>query len=969
MDTPIYQHRSPLTEEQIENVQNNDLVFQALSWHEEDIPIPNDDASEEKKQYVITVHGVMQNGFTVGLRIYGFVPYFYILIPKRFYSTWNEFTSRLLFQWLKKKLGKKGYGLVSYKLLERTKLYPFENMQKHKFLRLGFSTQMALNACKYVFKEPLVIPNLSKQGVVFEQFETNIQSVLRFTHIRNIRMTGWIRIKEGEFTIEEDEFTRAQIGVTTFWKQVHHEECDNIAPFVILGYDLECQSSRGYPEFPDPDLRGDYISQIGCTFWEFGENTPKHKVVFTCVKSDLVDDCTIINCANEKDLLKSFCLLVEREDPDMLIGYNTWGFDDTYLWKRMVLNKLSYFSDKLSRLVDTSPKLVPKTMSSSAYGHNQFNIISMFGRESFDVCFAIRREHKLGSFKLDNVAKHFLGDEKVKISIRTGYNDPNSTNQLNEYEVLFMILDKKDPKEISVVCEYCAHDSLLPILLMEKLCLVPNYIEMAKSTRVPIDWLLLKGQQCKVFSQIAYEARLRNYVIPVINNDDSNSEKEKYKGATVLHALRGAYFEPVAGLDFKSLYPSIMIAYNMCHSTIVLDEEYMNLPGIEYETVSWYEEDKDKHYSYTFVQNIKGVLPDILERLWESRNQTKKEMKLHKGTFKEKVLNGKQLAIKVTMNSAYGFAGANKGMLPCIPIAASVTAKGREMIAQTAQMAQELYSCVAVYGDTDSCYVKFLVQKDKFADDNEYMEEIFRLSEECAKTITETFKKPIELEFEKVMYPFFLYQKKRYSYLEWVRGKDNKIVCEGLEYKGIEIVRRDFCQFVKETGIGILNTLMYDRDVDKAKEFAKSSVLDLLTDKVSLDKLVVSKSLNKTYKVDGIDMNWDDPRVKHPHVQVAQRIKQVDPMNCPKPPERVPYIFIKTKNPKALQYEKVEHPDYLGKTQKVDSLYYFEHQLQNSIDSLFDVVMEDPGEIYKKEVEERNRKDRGLRDIRTFFNK
>jgi len=213
----------------------------------------------------------------------------------------------------------------------------------------------------------------------------------------------------------------------------------------------------------------------------------------------------------------------------------------------------------------------------------------------------------------------------------------------------------------------------------------------------------------------------------------------KFKGATVLTALRGAYFEPVAGLDFKSLYPSIMIAYNMCHSTLVKDPRYLGIKGVEYETIAWHEEahedDNTKEwveaadYSFTFVQNIKGLLPDILDLLWKDRNETKIEMKgeikkccseHNKGPyddcpgcpyrFKNKVLNGKQLAIKVTMNSIYGFTGAGKGMLPCRPVAASVTAKGREMIAHTSKLAQESYSCTTCYGDSVPGYQKVKVQ-------------------------------------------------------------------------------------------------------------------------------------------------------------------------------------------------------------------------------------------------------------------
>jgi DNA polymerase delta subunit 1 len=281
-----------------------------------------------------------------------------------------------------------------------------------------------------------------------------------------------------------------------------------------------------------------------------------------------------------------------------------------------------------------------------------------------------------------------------------------------------------------------------------------------------------------------------------------------------------------------------------------------------------------------------------------------------------------------------------------------------------------------VVKNTDSCYVKFIVSRELFKTEEEYLEEHFRLAQECADAITASFKKPIELEFEKVMYPFFLYKKKRYAYLEWVRGKGNAIVCEGISSKGIELVRRDFCEYVKDTGEEILNALMYGRDMERAKELARVGVRNLLEDKVPIKKLVISKSLNDQYKVDGRTVGWDDPDVKHPHVQLAQRIKKVDPMNHPKPPDRVPYVFMMNADRNALQYEKVEHPDYVTESQVVDVLYYFNHQLKNCVDNILEVVIDNPEDIYAKDVKKRLQKDEawyakkaGFQDIRNFFGK
>ena len=270
--------------------------------------------------------------------------------------------------------------------------------------------------------------------------------------------------------------------------------------------------------------------------------------------------------------------------------------------------------------------------------------------------------------------------------------------------------------------------------------------------------------------------------------------------------------------------------------------------------------------------------------------------------------------------------------------------------------------------NTDSCYVKFITDRSKFKSEDEYLEEHFRLAEECASKITKEFKDPIELEFEKVMYPFMLFQKKRYAYKEWVRDKGGSIVSNGIDYKGIPIVRRDFCKYVKESATNMLHAVLDKRDIEMAKRFAVDSTRNLLADKVDFGSLKISKGLNKTYKVDGIEREWDDTTVEinHPHVVVARKLKLVDPMNHPKPPDRVPYVFIKNKNKNALQCHKVSHPDYLGK-EKLDALYYFKHQLQSPIDMIFEHIMDTPHTLYIDQVRERENKDNGMRNITSYF--
>ena len=291
---------------------------------------------------------------------------------------------------------------------------------------------------------------------------------------------------------------------------------------------------------------------------------------------------------SEAELLLDWARYIKESDPDVLCGYNIFGFDLSYLYLRAKkLGILEEFT-KLTRLEDTYSQYTTKVMQSQQAGYNELKMLSTPGRLQIDLYQIIKREHKLTSYKLDHVGEHFLGENK----------DPVSPQDIFRFF-------RESASQRKIIGEYCIQDVNLCVRLLNKLCILPNLVEMAKVTRVPITWLMTRGQQIKAYSQIAYETRKNNFLIPTIKSQEDES---KFKGATVLHANRGAYFDrPVCGLDFASLYPSIMIAHNMCYSTVVLDPRYDNIPGVEYSTIEWYEEEKYLSYigsSWMFTSRL-----------------------------------------------------------------------------------------------------------------------------------------------------------------------------------------------------------------------------------------------------------------------------------------------------------------------------------------------------------------------------
>ncbi|CAI8049449.1 DNA polymerase delta catalytic subunit [Geodia barretti] len=436
----------------------------------------------------------------------------------------------------------------------------------------------------------------------------------------------------------------------------------------------------------------------------------------------------------ETQLLKEWAEFLQELDPDIITGYNIVNFDLPYLLNRAKALKVDLFP-YLGRVRDSRTTMRDSTFDSRAYGKRVNKIISIEGRIQFDLFQILLRDTKLRSYTLNSVSYHFLGEQKEDVhhSIITDLQNGNEQTR----------------RRLAV---YCVKDAVLPIRLLDKLMCLINYMEMARVTGVPLAYVLSRGQQIKVVSQLLRKAREKDLLMPVHKSE----AQEEYAGATVIEPSRGYYNIPIATLDFSSLYPSIMQAHNLCYTTLLFkstDRERLT-PDQYIRTPS------GSHFVKSSVR--KGLLPEILEDLLSARKKAKAELKEEKDSFRRKVLDGRQLALKLSANSVYGFTGANVGKLPCIEISQSVTSFGRQMIDQSKNLVERKY-CVAngypfdakvIYGDTDSVMVRFGVGT---------VAESMELGREAAEMISATFPHPIKLEFEKVYFPYLLINKKRFD--------------------------------------------------------------------------------------------------------------------------------------------------------------------------------------------------------------
>ena len=848
------------------------VVFEALTW----------EARDTDGEYIVSIFGMNEKGDSVSVST-AFKPYFFVKLAK-------NVNDHVLFEKIKKACGDN--APISYELLRSKDLWGFQNNEPKPFMKLNFNTWASMRTCDNKLRR--ILPGEDR---ILKVFESNLEPLLRFMHRSGIQSTGWL--ETGDQCVRS-HLTRCKIDLfCNDWRTLKPVGRDDIAPFIVASFDIETNSSTG--KFPDADILGDACFQIAVTLKRMGEKEIYEKVCLCYKKTSGIN---VVSFESEYDLLIGFKDYIVKHDVDIMTGWNIFGFDLEYMYKRASINGcLEEFSD-ISKLKNHQCEMVYKKLSSNALGDNTLKLFPMAGRYVFDMFHDVKREHKLDSYTLNFVSETFLGDRKLDMSPKE----------------MFRRFAKGDPDELGEVADYCIKDTVLPHMLMDKLCNLMNLLEMAKATWVPISYLSERGQQIKVFSQMTRKAREIGFMVPTIRWGQAVSEK--YEGATVLDAQTGAYYTPITALDFEGLYPSIMIAHNLCYSSLVIDERYANVPGITYETFG----------AYKFAQDVPSLLPAILVELKQFRKKAKQDMATATGDMK-KVYNGKQLAYKISMNSVYGFTGAGKGILPCVPIAATVTMKGRSMIEETKNYVEANFPGAKVrYGDTDSVMVEFDVQGRTGQDAIAYS---WELGEKAAEACTTLFKKPNNLELEKVYYPYFLYSKKRYAAKLWTKNKKGEMQMDYIDVKGLQLVRRDNIPFVREVCKELLDVILESKNPEGAKQVAHSRAVELLDGRVPMDKLILSQKLADTYKSTNL-----------PHVTVVKKMREREPGSEPQSGDRVPFVLVKVENSKkSRQYEIAEDPKWVTLNKiPLDYEYYFTNKFMNPVCDLLEPLVENPKE-------------------------
>ena len=413
---------------------------------------------------------------------------------------------------------------------------------------------------------------------------------------------------------------------------------------------------------------------------------------------------------SEAEVLLAWTSLIQKSDPDIITGYNIFGFDFDFMYQRSQVLGIADKFGELGRIRGVQHKLFTQELSSSGLGENILKYIPMYGRVLIDMFKVVQANYKLPIYKLDYVCKHFLYKSK---------------NDLPPKEIF--IQQKGTAADRRKIAEYCLIDCILVNRLINKLEIITNQIGMSNVCMVPLSYLFLRGQGVKILSLVSMYCRKEGFLIPVLKKPDET--EESFEGAIVLPPQNAIFFEPVAVSDFNSLYPSCIIAENLCHTSHTLKGgKYDNLPGYNYVDIVYdrykYEPIPGKKKlrkvkcgieTCRYVQlpdGQKSLLPRIEQNLLAARAKTRSEQKAFgKDSFQWKVKEGLQLAYKVTANSLYGQVGAKTSAIYYKNIAACTTATGRRLIYFTKTYFEANYDgAVTVYGDSVTGDTPILLQ-------------------------------------------------------------------------------------------------------------------------------------------------------------------------------------------------------------------------------------------------------------------
>ncbi len=608
---------------------------------------------------------------------------------------------------------------------------------------------------------------------VKDVLEADIRFYMRYMIDRDIYPSSWVVVDEYE-EVKGGRYSGWQVDAVYLAKTPPRRVEDSSIPQLkILAFDIECYNKRGTPR-PEHD-------PVIIIAVKTGEGE---------IKTFLAEDHF------DKRAIAQFVKFVKEYDPDIIVGYNNNDFDWPYLIER---------SKRVGVKLDVSRTGGEPT--TSVYGH-----ISVLGRANVDLYDFAEEIPEIKVKTLENVAD-FLGVKK------------KSERVIVPGHEIYKYWD--DPSKREILVRYAIDDVDSTMGLAEKF--VPFGIQLSAITGLPLDQVMAASVGFRVEWLLIRYAYKFGELVP----NRVERKEETYRGAIVLEPKKGIH-ENIAVLDFTSMYPSIMIRFNISPDTYVPPDEKVD-PNEVYVT---------PEVGHRFRKHPPGFYKRVLEELLSLRKRIREEMKKYPPDSPEyRILDERQKAIKLIANASYGYCGWTHARWYMREVAEAVTAWGRHIIKDCINIAKSL-GLEVIYGDTDSIFVRYDPDKVK-----KFIEIV-------------NSKWGLEVKIDRVFKRvFFTEAKKRYCGID----ENGKIVIVGFE-----AVRGDWAEIAKEVQEKVIEILLTEKEavkaVDKAVEYVQKVINDLRAGKVPIEKLVIWKTLSKRIE------EYVSPE---PHVTAAKILKKL----------------------------------------------------------------------------------------------
>jgi DNA polymerase I len=503
------------------------------------------------------------------------------------------------------------------------------------------------------------------------------------------------------------------------------------------------------------------------------ENSVLHDYIFT-ICSVIWENGTIRGCepivGAEKDIIKGFADLIRKEDPDVITGYNIENYDIKKIVERATVHKMQ---DELKWGRDGStPRII---------GGRYWRVK---GRMVVDAWWAAKRELRPKQETLNAVAMQVLGEMKIDV-------DPK-------------YMDTEWANDREHVIEYCTKDAELSLRILLEVDTLRKGLDLAAVSKLPVDDVLTSGTSTLVDSILIRAADREKIGVPMNGN---RTRGEQIEGGYV-HAIKPGLYHWVCVLDFKSMYPSLIISKNICFTTLSKDGEIVSPNGVR----------------YLSKERRMGLLPRILKELMEERDRIKTEMKGATDTKEEHYLDGLQAAVKILMNTFYGVFASSFYRFTDKSIGSSITAFARNNVKSIISTLTEEGDSI-IYSDTDSIFVQ------SPAEDLEG-------SVEYGKGLADRFSKEEEtLVFEKILEPLFTHgKKKRYvGRVVWPKWEDELLV------RGYEIRRSDSFNLQSDLLMDLFEKILEEKN-EEAVAIVRDTIRRVMSGLVPASDLVISRT-------------------------------------------------------------------------------------------------------------------------------